>query len=157
MYKFLKGQYPTREEILDEHLSKETTFEPGVVNFCNSWKKEWKRDKNRCRYELIRDLIRGISDNKETETPRIRQDMEAETPYYIPSCKTIFLNRHLSIISALHELGHHLYGESELLACRFSVHLFKEVFPKAFSKLVWGNGMFHQSKEICSSAQPVLI
>lgn len=43
----------------------------------------------------------------------------------------------LSIITVLHELGHHFYGESELQACRFSVWLFRAAFPNAYAKLEW--------------------
>jgi len=43
----------------------------------------------------------------------------------------------LSLLTLLHELGHHFYGDSELLACRFSVWLFREAFPKSYAKLEW--------------------
>jgi len=42
-----------------------------------------------------------------------------------------------SIISALHELGHHLFGSDELDACRYAIGLFKAGFPRAFEKLQW--------------------
>ena len=47
----------------------------------------------------------------------------------------------LSIITTLHELYHYLYGGSELEACRFSVWLFREAFPKAYARLVWDGHM----------------
>ncbi len=49
--------------------------------------------------------------------------------------RTIMIGEKPSIISALHEFGHHLFGSSELKACRWSVWLFKKAFPKAFTKL----------------------
>jgi len=56
--------------------------------------------------------------------------------------QTIYLSdNNPSIISALHEFGHYLYGKSELKACRFSVHLFKEIFPIAYKKLKWEGHM----------------
>ena len=162
MYKFVKGPYPSKEEILEDRPSIETCFEPSIIDFCNQWKKDiWqihKGGKTKERFEALRMLIQEICLLKpKIQMARVRLDENASTPYYIPSNITIFLNKHLSIISALHELGHHLYGESELLACRFSVHLFKEIFPKAFSKLVWTNNMFRKDKDICESAQPALI
>jgi hypothetical protein len=49
---------------------------------------------------------------------------------------TFFINKNRpSIISTLHEIGHALHGRSELEACRFSVWLFKIVFPKSHEKL----------------------
>lgn len=142
MYKFLKGPYPNREEILDSHPSEETTFSAAGIDKCIAWKKAiWKEMKKNERFGALKILIIAIS-----PTARVRLDPEAKTPYYIPSTKTVFLNKHLSIISALHELGHHLYGESEIRACRFSVHLFKTIFPKAFAKLVWENNMFKEPK-----------
>lgn len=64
-----------------------------------------------------------------------------DTCAYQGATQTIFINKTLSIISALHELGHHLHGSSELLACSLSVHLFKAAFPKAFAKLEWKGHM----------------
>jgi len=56
--------------------------------------------------------------------------------------KIIYLSANSpSIISALHEFGHYKYGRSELKACRFSVHLFKEIFPIAYKKLKWEGHM----------------
>lgn len=54
-----------------------------------------------------------------------------------PSINLILSQKPLSLITLLHELGHHFYGESELQACRFSVWLFREAFPKSYAKLEW--------------------
>ena len=55
---------------------------------------------------------------------------------YFSDTQTIELDsQHPSLVSTLHEIGHHYYGGSELLACRFSVQLFKAVFPGSFKKL----------------------
>lgn len=48
---------------------------------------------------------------------------------------------HPSIISSLHELGHHLFGSDELEACRYAIGLFKAGFPKSFDKLQWQGHM----------------
>jgi len=50
---------------------------------------------------------------------------------YNPITKTISL-RNLSLVSALHELAHHLYGVSERTACRWSVWLFYKTYPEQF-------------------------
>lgn len=56
---------------------------------------------------------------------------------YVPREETplIIFGATPSVISTLHEIGHHLFGKSELEACAFSLQLFKEVFPKDFAKL----------------------
>lgn len=57
--------------------------------------------------------------------------------HYNPLTKTITIDQTLSIISTLHELAHHLFGPDEKTACRWSIWLFKKVWPKAFAKLRW--------------------
>lgn len=59
---------------------------------------------------------------------------------YDPLQTTITLNN-TSIITALHELGHAIFGPSELKTCAFSIQLFKEVFPEAYKKLKWKRHM----------------
>ena len=65
---------------------------------------------------------------------------------YNPRTRTIFFDKnHASIISALHELGHHLFGPNELEACRWSIQLYAKIFPKEFSKLKWNGHMLIKS------------
>ena len=68
----------------------------------------------------------------------------SENPYsYNPITKTINIDKkNPSVISTLHEFGHHLYGKSELKACRWSVQLFKTIFPKDFKNLKVDGHMF---------------
>ena len=55
---------------------------------------------------------------------------------YNPRTRTIYHNKNNpSIISSLHELAHHLYGEDELIACKWSINLFRTAFPKSYAKL----------------------
>jgi hypothetical protein len=49
--------------------------------------------------------------------------------------KIIYLTGKLSVITFLHEWGHAIHGSSELLACRWSVNLFRKIFPRQFEKL----------------------
>ena len=57
---------------------------------------------------------------------------------YNPETQRIYLEKNNpSIISSLHELGHHLFGSSELIACRWSIGVFSNCFPITFSKLKW--------------------
>ena len=56
---------------------------------------------------------------------------------YSKTKKTIYLNNSFSILSCLHEFGHHLHGPCELQACTWSISHFKAAFPMAYSKLKW--------------------
>jgi hypothetical protein len=69
-------------------------------------------------------------------------DASAGSYAYDPwNCTILLDHNHPSLISALHEFGHYLHGESELEACQFSVWLFKEVFPRSYEKLSWDKHM----------------
>lgn len=46
-----------------------------------------------------------------------------------------------SIITALHETAHAMYGPSELKACSWSIKLFKTMFPEEYEKLHWEGHM----------------
>jgi hypothetical protein len=53
---------------------------------------------------------------------------------FSPVSNTITLRGRLSVITYLHEFGHAL-GKNEAGACRWSLNIFKRVFPVAFSRL----------------------
>lgn len=49
----------------------------------------------------------------------------------------------VSVLTFLHEWGHRLHGESEHLACWWSINLFRKIFPGSFNKLLENaNGHF---------------
>lgn len=137
-------EYPTPKEILNEKiiLLKEE------IEYFKKWKnREWKTakktqiEKECFKGIVIKTLIKKICSihNKKCFTVIcLTPATKNKSAYYDNKTKTIHLYD-TSIITALHELGHHLYGKSELLACAYSVHLFKLVFPKAFKKLRWKN------------------
>lgn len=136
-------KYPTPEEILNEKiiLLKEE------IEYFKKWKnREWKTaketqiQKEYTKILALRVLVREISFIHNEKPPSIIATLTPATKNKSASYNHITKDIHLyntSIITTLHELGHHLYGKSELLACAYSVHLFKLVFPKAFKKLRW--------------------
>ena len=82
-------------------------------------------------------LLTTLSEANFINEPIITEDTEY---FYDSKNKTIHIDIHkISIISGLHELAHHLYGKSELKACRWSVWLFKICFPQQYKKLKWSN------------------
>lgn len=132
--------YPTQEEIMAE----EQLHKPVVLLKTMQWKREiWKRARQGTlmdKFIAISRLIESIAEIYEKPVAIIFVP-EAESCYYSPSTKTIAINQSCSIISALHELAHHLFGHSELKACKWSVWLFKKTFPRAFASLIWNRHM----------------
>ncbi len=127
--------YPTPEEILKEPGP---YLDQGDIAIIKEWKQKyyfsmWSHlnfyQKNAALTELLDDLAMNHKDE-------IRFIVTGEEYSYDLQEKRLTLsNTKPSIISALHELGHHLWGSSELEACRWSVWLFKTTFPTAYSKL----------------------
>ena len=128
--------YPTRKEILDNL----TAPNEGAVKLLKEWtKSSWKLAKTngeQAKINSLKVLINYLA--KIYKKPvRCVYEPEASSCCYNIHLKTIFLNNSLSILSSLHEFGHHLHGSSELSACTWSVSLFKVALPKAYSKLKW--------------------
>ena len=133
--------YPTRDQIMDSPPK----HKPEVLRIVKSWKNdEWymgRRRADRRKFEALALLIDRIAMfyGKPVEI-----SFDGNPPYFgrtsgasFYNDDRIFLAGPPSILTALHELAHHLFGPDELKACRWSVHLFKKIFPKAFARLRW--------------------
>ena len=127
-----KFMYPAKEQILETpfKLSKKT------LQITADWKKNYlKNIKQKSENEKLTEITTLILALSAIPKPCVKL---GTMYYYDPVGKTIFLDKHHpSVISALHELGHFLYGNAELEACRFSVWLFKTIFPEFYQKLSW--------------------
>ena len=132
--------YPTKEDII-QHLYRPTEEETEAVN---AWKeqfyrKKWKKTPNSQKIVALKSLgdeillARGIPDE---EMPIYAA---GKAPWGYMSEITVLQmdERSPSIISLLHELGHHIFGPSEFEACKYSIGIFKHCFPKEAEKLVW--------------------
>lgn len=132
------SKYPTKEEILSEEMK----FKKETLEEIHEWKDEfyvngqWHVvDKNDAITKLLNCL--GLIYKKPAEI-----NIGEHEPMYDKENRTIYLNGSKpSIVSALHEFAHHLYGSSELTACRWSVWLFKKSFPNSYEKLIWDGHM----------------
>jgi len=129
--------YPTKEEI----LAKPFPLSNKTVKKVLTWKtlqfQGFKEKTTEEKLNALKDLLLSLAPL--SRPPKITL---GDRYSYSMTQNTIYLDSHkASVISALHELGHHLYGSSELKACRFSVHLFIICFPKAYKKLKWQNHM----------------
>jgi hypothetical protein len=61
--------------------------------------------------------------------------------FYCPATKQMALVGRPSVITALHEVSHHLREESEHVACAWSLRLFRDCFPTSWSRLKFNGHM----------------
>lgn len=117
----------------------------------NLWKdeyysKQWRKMSVSEKVVYLRTMVTKIYYESFTETQPIMKVKIADRYAFHPGTYTIIMDgNRASIISALHELGHALYGTSEVDACAFSIKLFAKVFPTEYSKLEWHGHMLRLS------------
>lgn len=131
--------YPTKEQILKEPR-------PDIPNellaVMSRWKeffyKGWKRRDIEYKIGSLGILMNTICMIYGKKNPNYEHcTCKEHVDHYNPRTKTLVLGKNISIISAFHELAHHLFGASELTACRWSVWIYKLRFRKDYEKLVW--------------------
>lgn len=143
--------YPTKEQI----IGTPHTHKPEVIKLVKLWKKEvWFPLRNqgpsdKDKFEALKALIQRIAEEAYQKPVEVDYEAEVMSCYYQPDRNRIVINKSLSILSSLHELAHHLFGPSELKACRWSVWLFKKTFKKAYSQLEWRGHMLVKPR-VCS-------
>lgn len=130
--------YPTKEEIL-QALYLPTQQEIEAIRL---WKKSYYKGWAQCsteekhdRLEFLLVLLCSIH-HKEMCLYEVATENHWSHVSTRPAIIKAPLNNP-SIISLLHELGHHLFGSSELEACRYSVGIFSNCFPKEYAQLTW--------------------
>ena len=144
-----RTQYPSKEEILDGlYLPTEKEFlavkQWKTTRFNGKWKQASLEEKHAALSELIMIICasRGL---QPTNVPQYQ--VIGEQWMYRPNKKTIIAQtENPSIVSALHELGHHLFGASETNACRFSIGIFIACFPRVYKTLEWQGHMLRKPK-----------
>lgn len=129
--------YPTKEQI----LAKKPRFKKGTITAVKQWKKEyikgWKYIENTEKIKLLKILIKTLEDVYQKP---VKDVVPSTDDMYDTKNQTIHLKKTKpSIISTLHEFGHHILGTNELKVCIWSVWLFKESFPGLYNNLVWEN------------------
>lgn len=141
-------KYPSQEEI----MGTPHTHKPEVIKLVKSWKREyWKNVKGESdeqKFIALKALLQRIASEAYQRPVEVDYQPDVPSCCYHPQMNRITVNKSLSIISSLHELAHHLFGPSELKACRWSVWLFKKTFPKAYDQLEWRGHML--VKRACS-------
>lgn len=147
------GGYPTPEEI----MSTDVEFDDATLRTTEAWKVEvWypaRQASDEHRFEALKALIMRLANDLGNPLTAVR--WEPDEPLKLGGSYadgTVTLYGKPSVITALHELGHHITGRGEADACAWSVHLFRLTFPRAFEKLSW-NG--HRLLEATDSGTPV--
>lgn len=130
-----QNNYPSSHDI--ETLMELISIDENIVMQMASWKHQrWKLAKTTIEKEqAIRELLYTIAELSNSPFERIVIDAESHS-HYDPVDEVIHLKSD-SIITALHELGHHLFGGQEIITCAWSNKLFRRVFPEEDAKLVW--------------------
>lgn len=139
----MNATYPTKEEI--EEQMKYSEPESIIINIIKKWKekhytKKWKTTTKEKRKNKIEELLQTIWKNIEKE-PKLNMYWGEKWSYTRTNNTIQGDKNNISIISALHELGHAIHGQSELYACTFSINHFKTCFPKEFGRLSWKGHM----------------
>jgi len=128
--------YPTKEQILTVKPRIKTSIKKATLIWKKNNLKEWKNLSQKEQLNRLERLIIWLNwTNDKKDNLKIKLGKEYQ---YNPQTQTIYLDKnHASIISALHELGHHIFGTSELKTCRWSIWLFIECFPELYKNLKW--------------------
>lgn len=138
--------YPTKDEIL---AALDTTDVSSYLPILNEWKdtyyvNQWSLLSNESKLNALERLCQMValsSPNVELKTIR------GKDYAYSPLNNTVILGKTASIMSTLHELGHAIIGWSELDACRFSVKLFQQIFPREYAQLEWQGHMLIRKQQ----------
>lgn len=128
------GRYPTKTEILKDPRP---LFRKEVLDAVSLWKinyfKNWHSKPFSEKMTALRALSRVIcSSYGMTVAP-----VQASGVTHYDRDRGIVCLSTPSVVSLLHELGHHLFGTSEYHACRFSIWLFIVRFKSQVENLQW--------------------
>ncbi len=131
------GDYPkTVAEVLDDNMKFSDATLAVMAKFKESkpyrgtlWE---KRDK-------FLALIADLSKVYNIPTPQVLISPAKVDPrcFYMPMAHFIQLNDNFNIIVALHEFGHSI-GKTEKQTVKWSINLFRKIFPEAYAKLTPG-------------------
>ena len=139
------NMYPTKKQI----LAQLPTIKESTLKIVLAWKdglwSQLKTKEEPDKLEALQALLLTLAASYDKPLIGVHVT-NRDSSHYKPEKKTIHLKNPQSIISALHELAHHLYGSSELKACKWSIALFKRTFPISYSQLEWQGHMLVRKK-----------
>jgi hypothetical protein len=131
----MSNNYPkTVNEVLDSSMRFNAAALAAVKGFARA--KPWRGTLAERRQKIVR-LYAELSAAYSIDPPRIvfADDGIEDSTFSRYSCveRTIILSGTPSVVTALHEYAHHR-GMNERDACRWSINLFRRVWPNAFAR-----------------------
>lgn len=139
--------YPHRvEDVLDPTM----TFDPKVVTSVKRFSRSrpWRgtvAERQKKFRKLHVELAKALSVNPPILIFSRSAHGDTRESCYILSQDTIILVG-LSVVTFLHEWGHRLHGRSEREACRWSINLFRECFPRSFARCRFEGHMLRRGR-----------
>jgi hypothetical protein len=115
-------------------------FKPEVLRACRQFARSrpWRGTREQ-RCEKFRNFNYALALAYNVSAPKLvfggHDGEDSGRSCFIPALDTIILRGRLSVITILHEWGHKRFGRNEARACRWSVNLFRRVFPASFARL----------------------
>jgi len=135
-----------------EVLSPRTRFKADTLAAMQKFKaaKPWRGSQVE-RIEKFRVLIKDLSIVYGIPAPYldgtgVDADECSDGSYYMPMTHCIYIHGRLSVVTTLHEYAHAL-GKNEFDACRWSLNLFKRVFPRQWKRLEFDGHMARRRGE----------
>lgn len=139
-------------------LEPRVRFKPGAIQAIRAfqvshpWRGSLEERMQKMR-SLLENLNRVYNRSTKLEFADVDDNVFSGSSAYSGFSDTIILSGRLSAITFLHEYAHAL-GKREKGAVRWSLNLFREVFPKSFSKLhEVGHVMVRRADEALLSSQ----
>ena len=142
----IEDDYPfSVQEVLDDKMK----FHRGVISAAKRYAEAhpW-RGSNKERASKLERFYAEICTVYGVSPPKLdAQNLgfgDSGSSAYMPVYRTVYLRGRFSVVTALHELAHHL-GKREWQACRWSLNLFCRVWPTEFSKCFADGHMLRRS------------
>lgn len=80
-------------------------------------------------------LVVGLSAVYGVPAPQLRFEKRSQrSSSYNPDTDEITIRGKLSVVTLLHDFGHHLLGRDEVKVCKWSINLFRKCFPRSYRK-----------------------
>lgn len=113
-----------------------------VQRFARSrpWRGTLGERKIKCR-RAIRNICRAAGATPPRVIFQINEHEDSGLSCYMHGANVIILRGRLSVVTALHEIGHLLLGHSEHDACAWSLAYFKTAFPQSWERLSFDGHM----------------
>lgn len=136
MYQAFGGYPESVKEVLDNRLRFRKGLLPTMRKFAKQ--KPWRGTMPE-RIAKLDELLTKLSAIYGIQKPTLITDAlrddatDSSSSFYFPAFREIHLRGKYSVLTFLHEFAHAL-GKGEWQACRWSLNLFRRVFPKQFAR-----------------------